>query len=449
MIGRVYRGGHVGGLVRYLYGPGRANEHESPHLVAAWDAQSAGDLAALEPGGLVVMPLGQADYRRLVAELMMPLSYADHPVKDPVWHCPLRTAPGDRRLSDEEWGEVARDLMDRTGIAPRGDDGACRWVAVRHDEDSVHVVAVLARQDGGHARVSFDYLRVREVCRVAEEKYELVETAPADSTAARHTTRAEQERATRDGRAVPDRDWLREQVAHAATASRTAPEFVDRLRAGGIALTQRRDRQGVVVGYSVGRRGADGKAAVMFGGGSLARDLSLPRLEARWAAAGGGAGHPGPVVVEGAEREAVWTQAARAASRAAELVRSDPAQGGDAASAAAEILGAASRLIEGEGGGPLSAAARDYDRAARERYRAAPAPSQAGSVLRAAALVLARTNPRRPGRAEAVRVAVLVTQMARLSASIRDLRAAQGRLAQAKAATTHHHRALARGGALD
>jgi hypothetical protein len=49
VIGRVYRGGNVGGLLRYLYGPGRHNEHESPHLVAAWDLESAQELATLEP----------------------------------------------------------------------------------------------------------------------------------------------------------------------------------------------------------------------------------------------------------------------------------------------------------------------------------------------------------------------------------------------------------------
>ncbi len=49
MIGRVYRGGDVGGLLRYLYGPGRHNEHENPHLVAAWDLTSPGELATLEP----------------------------------------------------------------------------------------------------------------------------------------------------------------------------------------------------------------------------------------------------------------------------------------------------------------------------------------------------------------------------------------------------------------
>lgn len=72
-------------------------------------------------------------------------------------HCPLRTAPGDRVLTDGEWAEDAADLMHRTGIAPRGDDGACRWMPVRHDEESIHVVAVLARQDGARTHVLRDY----------------------------------------------------------------------------------------------------------------------------------------------------------------------------------------------------------------------------------------------------------------------------------------------------
>ena len=44
MIGKVVRGNHAGGLLRYLYGPGRANEHIDPHLVAGF-----GDPAELEP----------------------------------------------------------------------------------------------------------------------------------------------------------------------------------------------------------------------------------------------------------------------------------------------------------------------------------------------------------------------------------------------------------------
>lgn len=48
MITRVHRcGSRVGGLLRYLWGPGRAEEHANPHLVAAWDG--AGPLTDLEP----------------------------------------------------------------------------------------------------------------------------------------------------------------------------------------------------------------------------------------------------------------------------------------------------------------------------------------------------------------------------------------------------------------
>ncbi len=30
------RGTNVGGLLRYLFGPGRREEHTDPHIVAAW-----------------------------------------------------------------------------------------------------------------------------------------------------------------------------------------------------------------------------------------------------------------------------------------------------------------------------------------------------------------------------------------------------------------------------
>jgi hypothetical protein len=36
MIGKVIRGTNVGRLLCYLYGPGKANEHTDPHLVAGF-----------------------------------------------------------------------------------------------------------------------------------------------------------------------------------------------------------------------------------------------------------------------------------------------------------------------------------------------------------------------------------------------------------------------------
>ena len=39
--------------------------------------------------------------------------------------------------------------MHRTGLAPYGEeDDAVRWVAIRHGDDHIHLVAMLARQDG-------------------------------------------------------------------------------------------------------------------------------------------------------------------------------------------------------------------------------------------------------------------------------------------------------------
>jgi len=163
VIGRVYRGRKVGGLVRYLYGPDRHNEHQNPHLVASWSGCTQQQLAVVEPEWTGV---GERDYRGLVAELEALARYAERGERNPVWHCPLRTAPTDRVLTDGEWAEV--DLMHRTGIAPRGDDGGCRWVAVRHDEVSIHVVAVLARQDGARAHPANDWHQVRAACLAAE-----------------------------------------------------------------------------------------------------------------------------------------------------------------------------------------------------------------------------------------------------------------------------------------
>jgi hypothetical protein len=72
-------------------------------------------------------------------------------------------------LSDDEWAQIAGDIMNRTGLAPRGqDDDAVRWVAVRHGADHIHIVATLARQDGGKPRLSNERYRVREACRAAE-----------------------------------------------------------------------------------------------------------------------------------------------------------------------------------------------------------------------------------------------------------------------------------------
>ena len=166
MIGKVIRGSNVGRLLCYLYGPGKANEHTDPHLVAGFS-----DPADLEPR---IRANGTRDFRRLTGLLAQPLAaLAGSGYPQPVWHCSVRSAPEDRMLSDAEWAQVAARVMDRTGLAPAGDDLGVRWVAVRHAPDHIHIVATLARQDGDRPDTWNDFFRVRDACRDAESRFGL------------------------------------------------------------------------------------------------------------------------------------------------------------------------------------------------------------------------------------------------------------------------------------
>ena len=96
-----------------MYGPGRHHEHKNPHIVAGWQPPEAIDPLQKDNGKL--------DLRRLADILEAPLALMDdarRPDK-PVWHCSIRAAPGDRTLTDDEWRDIAGEVMHRTGLAPR------------------------------------------------------------------------------------------------------------------------------------------------------------------------------------------------------------------------------------------------------------------------------------------------------------------------------------------
>jgi hypothetical protein len=124
VIGKVLRGERPAGLIYYLYGPGKHEEHTDPHIVAGWRHP-----ADLEPP---LRPGGHRDFRQLNGLLQQTLAAAGPraPAR-PVWHCIARAAPGDRMLSDDEWAHVAGEILHRTGLAPCGEqDDAVRWVAI-------------------------------------------------------------------------------------------------------------------------------------------------------------------------------------------------------------------------------------------------------------------------------------------------------------------------------
>ncbi len=483
MIGKVApRGSRVAGLVRYLYatgpaqqeGRGRRNPHTNPRVIGGFDEPEV-----LEP---VVGQGGRRDFRPLVGLLEQPLAAAGVGAdKKPVYHLIIAAKKDpetgvlvDRYLSDSQWRDVAETYLDRLGLAPRGDDLGVRWVAVRHADDHVHVVATLARQDGRRVFPRNDFWRAGEASREVEAKYGLSVTAASDRTAAKRASYAETEKAARQGHGEPVRDSLRRSVRTAASGASTLEEFWERLADDGLLVRQRYSERnpGQVTGYAVALPESvdPGGAPIYFGGGKLAADLTLPKLARRWeleapagnattagdgtgarqpdqgtskssstqAAAGRATGGPGQDRhrLTGEERARIWEQASAAVAHATEQVRaaagSDPQAAGDAAWAASDFLSSAARVVEGRRGGPLTAAAASYDRAARELWGRLPAPSQAGQGLRAASVLLA--SARFVGRAENTQLLALLAQLAALSDAVTRLRETQDRAAQAAAA---------------
>jgi hypothetical protein len=232
-------------------------------------------------------------------------------------------------------------VMARTGLSPPGqDDQGVRWIAVRHGPDHIHLVAMLARQDGARVSTWNTRYRVRDACIAAEQRYGLRSTAPPDCTADRGPTRAEAGKAERRGLGEPPRVTLRRHVATAATTA-SAEEFFARLGQAGVQVRVRYSTRnpGQVTGYSVALPGditRDG-TAVWYGGGKLAADLSWPRLTQRWAAG------PQPVPhLTASERQQLWEYTAGVAGQAAAQIRAwsltSPEAAADAAWAAGDAL---------------------------------------------------------------------------------------------------------------
>jgi len=304
-----------------------------------------------------------------------------------VWHCSLRNEDSDRVLTDGEWRGVAEDVMDRTGIAPADDAGGCRWIAVRHDEGHIHLMATLVRQDTTRRfHPKNDFSVVRSVCREWETKLGLTLTAGVDKTATPAATRGEIEKAARrngphrpgpggggGGTAtavLPSRVRLRQIVSQTAAQKRGAPEFLDALRAEGLWVHENHGPDGKLRGYAVGVSGdTDRKGKqVLFGGRTLAPDLSLPKLLQRWDSA------PLPEVTITPTRLSAVSPAdkvtgLRTGRSAVEHARTALASGTESADgiahATADLLGSVARVTDGLEAGPGAAAAAVYDRAAR------------------------------------------------------------------------------------
>ncbi|MEY1677706.1 relaxase/mobilization nuclease domain-containing protein (plasmid) [Gordonia hongkongensis] len=457
MIDKIGRGWDAPHLISYLMGPGRANEHTNPTVIAAWH----NDPGALQPGkiGAGDFDFDPAGLAALREHVQAPAAAAGLPTRQPgegepfytkhgyVWHASIAISAEDVAahgpLSQETWAQIARDVMDRTGIAAADDPGGCRWVAVHHGlseagNDHIHIAAVLVRQDTGrrlHPRN--DFHAVRSVMREWEDRLGLTTTAQNDRSAAREATRGEHEKtqrrrasgmpaATRTDPAETIRGQLRQAVADTAAVAGDGEAFLAGLRERGLLVHLHHDRDGAIDGYAVALRGdvsAETEAPIFYGGSKLSRDLSWPKLSAEWQRHGGTvAERPAKVTIDltaGAfDRARAAVQRAHTALAHAE----HPAHGRDIAVAAHRMITAYSRVTDGTAppaNAPRTQAVWSSHRSATAARTARPSPASApvnpaADALNAAArdlLALRIVTEKGSASAASVELAVALAQL--------------------------------------
>ncbi|MFJ1611049.1 relaxase/mobilization nuclease domain-containing protein [Streptomyces sp. NPDC088253] len=363
MIAKISGGKDTAGLIRYLFDAKKAKDHTDPHLVASWDG------FAPDPGRTDDF---DAAKRLLVADLDLHVKQARRLGRAPekhVWHCSVRAAETDRRLSDEEWAGIARRIVAVTGIAPDGDPDGCRWVAVRHASDHIHIAATKVRADLRAARHWNDYLTADRELAAIEKEYGLFQVVRGDRTAAKRPTRAEQEKARRAGHDKPARERLRATVRTAVAAATSTEEFIHFLNyTDGVLVEVVYFPSGDVRGYKFASEDTTtaSKEPVWFSGSELAPDLSFPKIQERLENI-----DPQPANQPGRRGPNPWHQATAAAERIPHrLDQPDEAASQAHLAAFGEALDALPLLAPGPLRHQLREAATTFERATRSRIRA-------------------------------------------------------------------------------
>lgn len=195
MIPNIVRGSDPAGLVRYLFGKGRRNEHTDQHLVcASGDMFPSFDMDG-KPAASYAEIGRRFDRRYRVRErkddpFPPDMRGKNNPEREHgrkrVWHCSLAIKAGQGILTDQEWEAVIRDYLTRMNIIDGDDDQGVTWLAVRHGlsangNDHVHIMVQLAADDGW-INPYHDRINAQKSCRRMEKtRPELVELARSDT----------------------------------------------------------------------------------------------------------------------------------------------------------------------------------------------------------------------------------------------------------------------------
>ncbi|MGT2464150.1 relaxase/mobilization nuclease domain-containing protein [Sinomonas atrocyanea] len=443
MIPNITKGERMAGLLVYLAGPGRANEHTDPHLVAgsapimAWHSD---DQLNRDAALAIARELDQAK------DVLGTEVRGGH-----VWHCSLSLRAEEGDLTDEKWAEIAHEFMDEMGFTEASGKAPVSWVAVRHGHstagnDHIHIAASMVREDGTKWSGHLDFKRAQDAARGLEKKHGLEQLSPV--YAMRGLRPGEREAAQRRGAQEPERRSLARKVRACAAAAQDEAEFVRRVRRTGALVRPRyaAGRDDVVVGYSVAERPPKGVRPVWFGGGHLAKDLTLPRLRGAWpdspeqagaAIAEWGAAARGrrPVSVGRESREPdpqMWEQYSDEVARLREALRSVSLEDhGTWAQVARETAGAfaAWSTATEPVPGPLAAAADELSKTAQlRRYPVRPLRTVGPSARGASQVLMAAAM----GGTGTAAQAIMLRQLLNVAKAVHDMHKASSDLRRAR-----------------
>lgn len=278
MIPKVTKGSRPFGILAYLVGPGRHNEHNDPHLVAgspvlmAWfdDAQLSSESAA--------ELAKEVDLNRSIMGFDSDMKH--------VWQCSLSLRSDEGEIGDDKWHDIVQSFMDEMDFSEAGGKAPCTWMAVHHGQsrngnDHVHIVASRIREDGTKWAEGNDFRRAQEACRRLERDFDLLQVSGNQSQ--RWLSRPEHERAVSD-REEPSRFRMERVVRACAASADSEAQFVRQMRRANLLVYPRfaSGSDSVVTGFSVAERPPKGMKPLRMGGGRLAKDLTLTALRTGW-----------------------------------------------------------------------------------------------------------------------------------------------------------------------
>lgn len=316
MIGKIKKGHRMIGLIQYLAGPGRANEHTDMHVMCSSEL-----IATVSDG----MELDATNTMALGHEMNHPkkVYHPDNHKRAQVFHVSLSLDPTQGVKDDDFWDTMVREYLH--GMEMDGTDGKppMRWTAIRHGvssngNDHVHIAVSMIREDGTWWNTNRDFAKSSTTLRAMEKKHGLRVLAQGVKTQgyaegelqsvarrramAKHTREANTtvgmvpwsmlDAASREhliaeqSRIEQPRFEVALKVRAAGAGSRSEAEYVRRLRGNSLLVRPylAKGGTGKVAGYSVALRPTEGERPIWYGGGTLAKDLSLPALRAGWPA---------------------------------------------------------------------------------------------------------------------------------------------------------------------